>query len=86
MNNDQRKILEKYINNGEYENINKILHTLIKEKTFVKISKLSGLGRESLYKAVKPDATMQFCTFLKILKTLNVNLRLELEKEEERNV
>ena len=39
-----------------------------------KIAQSSGLGRESLYKALAPDAKPRFETVFKILKALGVSL------------
>jgi probable addiction module antidote protein len=41
------------------------------------IAKESGLGRESLYKALSPGAKPRFDTVLKVIKALGVKLHAE---------
>ncbi|GLQ97420.1 addiction module antidote protein [Dyella mobilis] len=43
------------------------------------VAKNSGLGRESLYKALKPGAKPGFFTIAKVVTALGVNLRLVVE-------
>ena len=40
-----------------------------------KIAKKTGLGRESLYKALSPDGNPALSTILKVLKAFDINLR-----------
>jgi hypothetical protein len=40
-----------------------------------KIASDSGLGRESLYKALKPEAKPRFETIIKVLKSLGVKIQ-----------
>jgi len=46
-----------------------------KAKGMSQIANLSGLGRESLYKALRPGAKPRFETMLKVLKALGVSLQ-----------
>ena len=39
------------------------------------LAELSGLGRESLYKALRPGARPRFDTILKLFRALNLTLR-----------
>jgi probable addiction module antidote protein len=41
------------------------------------IAKETGLGRESLYKALSPGAKPRFDTILKVIKALGVKLHVE---------
>lgn len=43
------------------------------------VAKDSGLGRESLYKALKPGAKPGFFTIARVVTALGVNLRLAVE-------
>jgi probable addiction module antidote protein len=47
---------------------------IAKARGMAKIASDSGLGRESLYKALNPDAKPRFDTVLKVLKSLGVNI------------
>jgi len=40
-----------------------------------KVAKKTGLGRESLYKALSPDGNPALTTILKVLKAFDLNLR-----------
>jgi probable addiction module antidote protein len=39
-----------------------------------KVAQTTGLGRESLYKALSPDGNPEFATVLKVLQSLGVKL------------
>ena len=40
-----------------------------------KVAKKTGLGRESLYKALSPDGNPALATILKVLKAFDLNLK-----------
>lgn len=40
-----------------------------------KVARKSGMGRESLYKALSPDGNPALATILKVLKAVDLNLR-----------
>ncbi len=48
-----------------------------KAKGIKQIAELSGLGRESLYKALVPGAKPRFETIFKILKSLGVSMNFK---------
>lgn len=50
------------------------LANVAKARGMTQIAKDTGLGRESLYKALAPGAKPRFDTVLKILRSLKVNL------------
>jgi len=50
------------------------LANVAKARGMTQIAKDTGLGRESLYKALAPGAKPRFDTILKILRSLKVNL------------
>ena len=50
------------------------LANVAKARGMTQIAKDTGLGRESLYKALAPGAKPRFDTVLKILRSLRVNL------------
>jgi probable addiction module antidote protein len=38
------------------------------------VARATGLGRESLYKALSPDGNPEFATVLKVVRSLGLNL------------
>lgn len=50
------------------------LNTAARARGIARIAEESGLGRESLYKALRPDAKPQFGTVVKVLGALGVKL------------
>lgn len=53
---------------------------IAKARGMSKIAKDSGLGRESLYKALNADAKPRFDTILKVLHSLGVNISISSQK------
>ena len=51
------------------------LSDIARAKGMAQVAKDSGLGRESLYKALAPGAKPRFDTILKVTKALGVRLR-----------
>jgi len=49
---------------------------IAKAKGMKHIAEVSGLGRESLYKALSPGAKPRFETILKVLKAIGTNIKL----------
>jgi probable addiction module antidote protein len=43
-------------------------------KGMTEIARATGLGRESLYKALSPDGNPEFATVLKVLRSLGLKL------------
>ena len=52
------------------------LSDIARARGMTKIAEESGLGRESLYKALKPGAKPGFFTIAKVVAALGVNLRV----------
>ncbi len=76
---DEESIAE-YLNAIMAENDQDLLLSAIgdiaKAKGMQQIAEASGLGRESLYKALAPGAKPRFETIMKVLRVLGVNLTL----------
>jgi len=53
------------------------LNDIAKAKGMSKIAQKSGLGRESMYKALKPDAKPRFETIMKIIKAMGFTLSIQ---------
>lgn len=53
------------------------LQTVARARGMAQIADAAGLGRESLYKALKPGAHPRFDTVLRVLTALGVRLTIE---------
>jgi len=62
---------------GDSDERIRALGYIAKAKGMAMIAKESGLGRESLYKALSPGAKPRFDTVLKVIKALGVKLHAE---------
>lgn len=76
LNNDE--VIAEYLTAVLEENDSDLLLTALanvaKARGMTQIAKDTGLGRESLYKALAPGAKPRFDTVLKILRSLRVTL------------
>lgn len=52
--------------------------TVARARGMSQLAKDSGLGRESLYKALAPGAKPRYETVMKVLRALGVNLHAEI--------
>ena len=70
---------EAYLNaafeDGDASVIAAALGDIAKAEGMSKIAKRTGLGRESLYKALSPDGNPALSTILKVVRSLELNLR-----------
>jgi probable addiction module antidote protein len=55
--------------------ISAALGDIARAKGMTQIAKQTGLGRESLYKALSPDGNPEFSTILKVIKALGLQLK-----------
>lgn len=62
--------------NGDAAFITKALGNIAKAKGMTQLSKDTGLGRESLYKALSGDVNPSFDTVIKVVKALNLRLAI----------
>ena len=62
--------------NGDAAFIAKALGNIAKAKGMTQLSKETGLGRESLYKALSGDVNPSFDTAIKVVKALNLRLAI----------
>jgi probable addiction module antidote protein len=69
--------LSQVLDDGDSEELLRALGYIAKAKGMSMIAKESGLGRESLYKALAPGAKPRFDTILKVIKALGVRLHAE---------
>ncbi len=54
------------------------VRTVARARGTTQLAKDSGLGRESLYKALAPGAKPRYETVMKVLRALGVNLHAEM--------
>jgi probable addiction module antidote protein len=57
--------------------IAKALGTIAKAKGMTQLARDTGLGRESLYKALSGEGNPSFATILKVVRALGIKLRAE---------
>lgn len=65
------------LEDGDSDELIRALGYIAKAKGMAMIAKESGLGRESLYKALAPGAKPRFDTILKVVKALGIKLHAE---------
>ena len=76
--NDMQAYLQACIeeSNGDAAFIAKALGNIAKAKGMAQLSLDTGLGRESLYKALSGDVNPSFDTVIKVVKALNLRLAI----------
>ena len=52
------------------------LGVIARAKGMARIARATGLGRESLYKALSPDGNPEFATVLKVMRALGLTLKV----------
>jgi probable addiction module antidote protein len=55
------------------------LGDVARAKGMTEIARKTGLGRESLYKALSPDGNPEFATVLKVVRSLGLNLHAAVD-------
>jgi len=66
--------LEAALEDGDPAVFTAALGDVARAKGMTHIARQTGLGRESLYKALAPDGNPEFATVLKVLRSLDVKL------------
>jgi len=56
------------------------LGEIARARGMTEVSRMSGLGRESLYKALSPDGNPEFATILKVMQALGLRLEVRCEQ------
>lgn len=72
---DIAEYLSMVLEEGDIDELVRALGYIAKSRGMTQIAKDSGLGRESLYKALRAGSRPQFDTIHKVLKALNFELR-----------
>jgi probable addiction module antidote protein len=73
--------LSSIIEEGDPQLLLAAISDVAKARGMAKIASDSGLGRESLYKALKPDSKPRFETILKILNSLGVKIQFNAKDD-----
>ena len=71
---DMAAYLEAALEDGDPALVTAALGDIARAKGMTQIARDSGLGRESLYKALSPDGNPEFATVLKVVQALGLKL------------
>ena len=71
---DMAAYLEAALEDGDPAPIGAALGDIARAKGMTQIARDTGLGRESLYKALSPDGNPEFATILKVINALGLKL------------
>jgi probable addiction module antidote protein len=63
------------LEDGDASLVAAVLGDIARAKGMARVSQATGLGRESLYKALSPDGNPQFDTVLRVLAALGLRLK-----------
>ena len=66
--------LEAVFEDGDPELIGHALGAVARSKGMTEIARRTGLGRQSLYKALSPEGRPEFATVLKVVRALGLKL------------
>jgi probable addiction module antidote protein len=71
---DMAAYLEAALGEGDPALVSAALGDIARAKGMTRIARETGLGRESLYKALSPEGNPEFSTVLKVVKALGLRL------------
>ncbi len=74
---DVAAYLEAALDDGDPSVIAQVLGNIARARGMAEIARVTGLGRESLYKALAPDGNPKLATVLKVVKALGIKLHAE---------
>ena len=66
--------LSQVLENGDNDEFIRVIGHIAKAKGMAQIAKDTGLGRESLYKAFRPNAKPRFDTVMKVMNAFKLQL------------
>jgi len=69
--------LSQVLADGNADELIRALSHIAKARGMAKIASISGLGRESLYKALAPGAKPRYDTIAKVISALGIRLHAE---------
>ena len=73
---DMAAYLEAALEDGDPRLIAAALGDIARSKGMTQIARETGLGRESLYKALSTEGNPEFATVLKVIQALGLRLRV----------
>jgi probable addiction module antidote protein len=82
---DMAAYLEAALEDGDPALISAALGDIARSRGMTEIARETGLGRESLYKALSPEGNPEFATVLKVIKALQMKLHVEATKARHAN-
>ncbi|HEX7551087.1 MAG TPA: addiction module antidote protein [Candidatus Methylomirabilis sp.] len=71
---DMAAYLEAALEDGDPAVVAAALGDIARAKGMTQLARETGLGRESLYKALSPDGNPEFATVLKVVRALGLRL------------
>ena len=74
---DMAAYLEAALEEGDPSVVAAALGDIARAKGMSQIARDTGLGRESLYRALSPEGNPEFATVLKVVKALGLKLHAE---------
>ena len=74
---DMAAYLQAALEDGEPALVIHALGNIARARGMSQIARDTGLGRESLYKALSPEGNPEFATVLKVLQALGIKLNAE---------
>jgi len=77
---DMAAYLEAALEDGDPALVTAALGDIARAKGMTQIARDSGLGRESLYKALSPEGNPEFATVLKVVRALGLKLHAEIAR------
>jgi len=72
---DMAAYLEAALEEGDPQLIAAVLGDIARARGMTQIARETGLGRESLYKALSTEGNPEFATVLKVIKALGLRLK-----------
>ena len=76
---DMAAYLEAALEDGDPAVVTHALGTIARARGMSQIARDTGLGRESLYKALSPGGNPEFATVLKVVRALGLKLHAEAD-------
>jgi len=74
---DMAAYLEAALEDGDPKLVAVVLGDIARAKGMAQLARATGLGRESLYKALSADGNPEFATVLKVVRALGLKLHAE---------
>ena len=76
---DAAVYLDVALKEGDYQDVAWALGVISTAKGMAAVAAATGLGRESLYKALSPNGNPEFATVLKVVHALGLRLSAEVD-------